>query len=841
MDEGEELTLPASAFDHIIERPRLISALEEAAARVILFCAPAGFGKTTLARQWSDRQRRTPVWHRTTRASGDVAALAVSLDNLFAGVGAPNDRDPNRIAMIAAANPRPEPLARALVSTYKRLPKSLLLVIDEYEAADTAEADQLFGALVDGLPIRFLVTSRSRPTWFEPRLTVYGEAVELGVDDLTMTDEEAEAVLELGRRGKADRAVVEQAQGWPAVLGLAAMRSEKDLPQALLPRALYDFLASELLESAPAEVREGLVVLAAASVASTEVARLLLGPRSKEILRQAAGLRLVALGLDGGVALHPLLRELMLLELKADLDRREGVSNRLRPLIDAARWDEAIAAAEAVRTLIYVTDLVQAAADRLLRAGRLESLRRCVSIARAVGVEPPFVDYLESELAYTNGDFDRALLLGARAAPRLGAHLVARAHLCAARAAFLGGRRKEALEHAEAAEALAVDDRTRIESVWARLTQTLDDELPESATMFEEFKAVASNSNEDALRIATARLFVAATDGGTEQALEDASIMLSALGDAEPLVECAFLSAYSDHLSIKSRYENALETIKLATMLADASGFEFVRRYLLFHKAKVLIGLRKVAVAEQTLKALERSLLATPDVYCEAHDAVLRASLYITVGDAERALAALSREPNARVSPGPRGERLGLRAIIFAATGHPEQALESAAGARHASRALEAQTLALTSEATVAYRAGHLDTAAERLQKARATGGLHQLVLAVRAFPSLADLMANDATMATFVSDLLLSSNDTAIARMAGLTVPRSAPRRREPLSPREREIHELLAQGLTNREIAKLLFISHSTAKVHVHHVLEKLGVRSRVEAARLWQPQDS
>ncbi|HSC92158.1 MAG TPA: hypothetical protein VLB86_10940, partial [Gaiellaceae bacterium] len=37
---------------HIIERPRLTKLLDESNARVILLVAPAGYGKTTLARQW---------------------------------------------------------------------------------------------------------------------------------------------------------------------------------------------------------------------------------------------------------------------------------------------------------------------------------------------------------------------------------------------------------------------------------------------------------------------------------------------------------------------------------------------------------------------------------------------------------------------------------------------------------------------------------------------------------------------------------------------------------------------------------------------------------------------
>ena len=49
-------------------------------------------------------------------------------------------------------------------------------------------------------------------------------------------------------------------------------------------------------------------------------------------------------------------------------------------------------------------------------------------------------------------------------------------------------------------------------------------------------------------------------------------------------------------------------------------------------------------------------------------------------------------------------------------------------------------------------------------------------------------------------------------------------------MTPREREVFELVRQGLSNREIARLLFIEESTARVHTHHIYDKLGTRSRV-----------
>ena len=56
-----------------------------------------------------------------------------------------------------------------------------------------------------------------------------------------------------------------------------------------------------------------------------------------------------------------------------------------------------------------------------------------------------------------------------------------------------------------------------------------------------------------------------------------------------------------------------------------------------------------------------------------------------------------------------------------------------------------------------------------------------------------------------------------------------------EPLTPREAEVLELLAQGQTNREIARSLVVSVGTAKLHVHRVISKLGVCDRTQAALL------
>ena len=84
--------------------------------------------------------------------------------------------------------------------------------------------------------------------------------------------------------------------------------------------------------------------------------------------------------------------------------------------------------------------------------------------------------------------------------------------------------------------------------------------------------------------------------------------------------------------------------------------------------------------------------------------------------------------------------------------------------------------------------------------------------------------------------DALLSPTITKRVIQKFARMPRPAPPKElDQLSERELEVFRLMARGLSNGEIAQELYISETTVKTHVTHILQKLGLRDRVQAVVL------
>ena len=77
-------------------------------------------------------------------------------------------------------------------------------------------------------------------------------------------------------------------------------------------------------------------------------------------------------------------------------------------------------------------------------------------------------------------------------------------------------------------------------------------------------------------------------------------------------------------------------------------------------------------------------------------------------------------------------------------------------------------------------------------------------------------------------------TRQTTARLLAGLShLSHAPPPPPEVLTPREIELLELMVKGLSNKEIAQAISLSENTVKYHVKHILQKLGVQNRTEAA--------
>jgi DNA-binding NarL/FixJ family response regulator len=174
--------------------------------------------------------------------------------------------------------------------------------------------------------------------------------------------------------------------------------------------------------------------------------------------------------------------------------------------------------------------------------------------------------------------------------------------------------------------------------------------------------------------------------------------------------------------------------------------------------------------------------------------------------------------------------------LALACSGEEAEATNAAAEANSASRAVEVIVLGAAARAVSAAQQGDAREAVRLINLANKVGAWDPIVCACRASPELAAALGSDSSARRLLEPLYAASDDRALARRAGFRT-RATRSPVEILSPREREVLGLLAEGMRNKDIAGALFISQSTTKVHVRNVLAKLGVRNRTEAVARYE----
>jgi LuxR family transcriptional regulator, maltose regulon positive regulatory protein len=284
----------------VVVRTRLIERLNEALSAggtpgVILICAPAGFGKTTLVSEWVGNLRftnddfrldagqenrlvnpKSKIKNRVAWLSLDdgdsdltrfltylVATLRTVVPKLGEGV----------LGALQSAQPPPtESILTALLNEITTIPDPFILVFDDYHVVDSRAVDEALTFLVEHLPpqLHLVITTREDPALPIPRLRARRQLTELRAADLRFTPSEAaeflNQVMDLHLSAEDVAALEERTEGWIAGLQLAAlsMRGHQDVHGFIRAfagdhRYIVDYLVEEVLQSQPEPVRNFLL------------------------------------------------------------------------------------------------------------------------------------------------------------------------------------------------------------------------------------------------------------------------------------------------------------------------------------------------------------------------------------------------------------------------------------------------------------------------------------------------------------------------------------------------------------------------------------------------------
>src|SRR5947209_7365240 len=147
MGEAGMVTTRPAAQSYIIKRPRLTKLLDESEARIILLCAPAGYGKTTLAREWAETRSEAVAWYGGGSAMRDVAALAETLADSLQQLHL-QDELSKRVRGLASVHQDPDAMGRALAAAIQQDNRSLLVIDDYHNAVGSPESEELIATLV---------------------------------------------------------------------------------------------------------------------------------------------------------------------------------------------------------------------------------------------------------------------------------------------------------------------------------------------------------------------------------------------------------------------------------------------------------------------------------------------------------------------------------------------------------------------------------------------------------------------------------------------------------------------------------------------------------------------
>jgi ATP/maltotriose-dependent transcriptional regulator MalT len=826
----------------LIERPRLLEMLDGSDARVIALIAPAGFGKTTLARQWASSRNAGGAWYSVGSEGFDVAAVAARIAAIVSTVvSGAGKRMLTRLSVSTDPEAEAVLLAELLSKEIAAWPGDARLVIDDYQALSVSRACERFiGTLVRESPLRLLITSRKRPSWAGSRLRLYGELFEITRIELEMTQSEAREVLAAVTGDERRTQLTKLCRGWPAVLGLAARLGNTSPPRDALLPGLYDYFAEELYQNAPADLQRFLCQTSAAPCLTRDLLERIGGTTALELAAAAeqSGF-FYSTGIEGDPSLHPLLRDFLEHRLRRRRDRIALVDELVEALLASDRWDDVWRLIQECDRADLLPDLVERSLPTLLDGSRLPALVSWTEFGRSHKVVSPILDLAEAEMAFLAGEHGRAYALALQATHHFdeSSPLRWRAHAIAARSAHFSDQLEAGITHAQKARALAPDNRAVQHCLWTEFLCAYELENEgDCSSILEELEESQSGHPDTTARVVQGRYLLSNMLGCevTEDTLFERVRPL--LDRVHPQIRASLLYAHCDHLANLASFSEAENGLIETRDLLEKYNLLLALAPVYCVCAISAIGLRRYRHADLLLDAASQ---ATGSAHgsISTQIRIIREVASLLRGDRSVDLVATRIDEN--VSRCLRGLGYAVDALKWACRGDVDTALAYAACANKSTEFTD--TIALTGfvSAIVACRsdsaeAESLFSSAVRFATERQRW--NHFVWAYRAYPGLLDIAANEPKLALVIQPVLKSARDAPLAARHGIELkglPEPQPASDERLTPREREVLRLAVEGLSNREIAGRLFISEVTVKVHLRHIYEKLGVRNRMEAA--------
>ncbi|MBN1401419.1 MAG: tetratricopeptide repeat protein [Anaerolineae bacterium] len=376
-----------------ISRTRLLDALDQGLSRrLVLVSAAAGSGKTTLLAEWISRLELPAAWLSLDEGDNDPARFAVYLAAALKRL-APDMAEPPSLSFQAPQSAAFEPILAHWVNRLAELPSDVVLVLDDYHLIQARPVHQALRLLLEHLPpqVHLYIATRADPPLPLARLRARNQLVEIRVADLRFRPDEAAAFLrqvmglELSAAETAELAA--RTEGWVVGLQLAGLSLQRTSDRAGFVAAfagnqayIADYLLEEVLRSQPEALTTFLIKTSILPRLCGSLCDAITGRADGQgTLEQLQAANLFISALDTQrqwYAYHRLFADLLRQRLKQDLPELGPELHRR-----AAQWHVAQGAtAEAIPHLLSAGDLEAAAecieqmADATLLRGEAATL-----------------------------------------------------------------------------------------------------------------------------------------------------------------------------------------------------------------------------------------------------------------------------------------------------------------------------------------------------------------------------------------------------------------------------------------------------------------------------------